>query len=154
MTALATVKDGVKPSDFRRPGHMFPLEARAGGVLKRAGHTEATVDLCRLAGLKEVGLCCEIMKDDGTMARLDDVVAFSKKHGLKMMTIADLMFLFSIDLASVVARKLFDVDLLGDWPEARALLKLLGENPHVQQIEADKKAEMQAFIAAMAGKAK
>ena len=91
MTALATVKDGVKPSDFRRPGHMFPLEARAGGVLKRAGHTEATVDLCRLAGLKEVGLCCEIMKDDGTMARMDDVVAFAKKHGLKMMTIADLI---------------------------------------------------------------
>ena len=91
MTALATVKDGVKPSDFRRPGHMFPLEARAGGVLKRAGHTEATVDLCRLAGLKEVGLCCEIMKDDGTMARMDDVVAFAKRHGLKMMTIADLI---------------------------------------------------------------
>ena len=91
MTALATVKDGVKPADFRRPGHMFPLEARAGGVLKRAGHTEATVDLCRLAGLKEVGLCCEIMKDDGTMARMDDVVAFAKKHGLKMMTIADLI---------------------------------------------------------------
>ena len=91
MTALATVRDGVKPSDFRRPGHMFPLEARAGGVLKRAGHTEATVDLCRLAGLKEVGLCCEIMKDDGTMARMDDVVAFAKKHGLKMMTIADLI---------------------------------------------------------------
>ena len=91
MTALATVKDGVKPSDFRRPGHMFPLAARAGGVLKRAGHTEATVDLCRLAGLKEVGLCCEIMKDDGTMARMDDVVAFAKTHGLKMMTIADLI---------------------------------------------------------------
>ena len=91
QTALATVKDDVKPSDFRRPGHMFPLEARAGGVLKRAGHTEATVDLCRLAGLKEVGLCCEIMKDDGTMARMDDVVAFAKRHGLKMMTIADLI---------------------------------------------------------------
>ena len=91
LTALATVRDGVKPSDFRRPGHMFPLEARAGGVLKRAGHTEATVDLCRLAGLKEVGLCCEIMKDDGTMARMDDVVAFAKKHDLKMMTIADLI---------------------------------------------------------------
>ena len=90
-TALACVSDDVKPSDFRRPGHMFPLEARAGGVLKRAGHTEATVDLCRLAGLKEVGLCCEIMKDDGTMARMDDVVAFAKKHGLKMMTIADLI---------------------------------------------------------------
>ena len=91
MTALACVGDGVKPSDFRRPGHMFPLEAREGGVLKRAGHTEATVDLCRLAELKEVGLCCEIMKDDGTMARLDDVAAFAKRHGLKMMTIADLI---------------------------------------------------------------
>ncbi|MBR2938875.1 MAG: bifunctional 3,4-dihydroxy-2-butanone-4-phosphate synthase/GTP cyclohydrolase II [Kiritimatiellae bacterium] len=91
MTALACVSDGVKPSDFRRPGHMFPLEAREGGVLKRAGHTEATVDLCRLAGLKEVGLCCEIMKDDGTMARLDDVAAFAKRHGLKMTTIADLI---------------------------------------------------------------
>ena len=91
MTALACVSDGVKPSDFRRPGHMFPLEAREGGVLKRAGHTEATIDLCRLAGLKEVGLCCEIMKDDGTMARLDDVAAFAKSHRLKMMTIADLI---------------------------------------------------------------
>ena len=90
-TALACVRDGAKPSDFRRPGHMFPLEAREGGVLRRAGHTEATVDLCRLAGLKEVGLCCEIMKDDGTMARLDDVAAFAKRHGLRMMTIADLI---------------------------------------------------------------
>ena len=91
MTALACVKEGAKPSDFRRPGHMFPLRAREGGVLKRAGHTEATVDLCRLAGLKEVGLCCEIMKDDGTMARMDDVEAFAAKHGLKMTTIADLI---------------------------------------------------------------
>lgn len=91
MTALACVRDGAKPYDFRRPGHMFPLEARAGGVLRRAGHTEATVDLCRLAGLKEVGLCCEVMKDDGTMARLDDISAFSKRHGLRMMTIADLI---------------------------------------------------------------
>ena len=91
MTALATVKDGAKPEDFRRPGHMFPLQAREGGVLKRAGHTEATVDLCRLAGLKEVGLCCEIMKDDGTMARMDDVRAFARRHSLKLMTIADLI---------------------------------------------------------------
>ena len=91
MTALACVREGAKPADFRRPGHMFPLQAREGGVLKRAGHTEATVDLCRLAGLKEVGLCCEIMKDDGTMARLDDVAAFAKRHGLRMMTIADLI---------------------------------------------------------------
>ena len=91
ITARECVRPGAKPSDFRRPGHMFPLEARVGGVLKRAGHTEATVDLCRLAGLEEVGLSCEVMKDDGTMARLDDILAFSKKYGLKMMTIADLI---------------------------------------------------------------
>ena len=91
ITAMKCARDGVVPEDFRRPGHMFPLEARAGGVLRRAGHTEATVDLCRLAGLKEVGLCCEIMKADGTMARLDDVAEFAKVHGLKMTTIADLI---------------------------------------------------------------
>lgn len=91
MTALKCVADDVKPTDFRRPGHMFPLQAREGGVLKRAGHTEATVDLCRLAGLKEVGLCCEIMKDDGTMARMDDIKAFAAEHKLHLMTIADLI---------------------------------------------------------------
>lgn len=91
LTAQACVRPGVKPSDFRRPGHMFPLEAREGGVLKRAGHTEATVDLCRLAGLEEVGLCCEVMKDDGTMARMPDHIAFAKKFGLKFLSIADLI---------------------------------------------------------------
>ena len=90
-TALACVKPGAKPEDFRRPGHMFPLEARRGGVLKRAGHTEATVDMCRLAGLEEVGLCCEIMKDDGTMARLPDLEEFVERHRLKFMTIAQLI---------------------------------------------------------------
>ena len=90
-TALACVKPGAKPGDFRRPGHMFPLEARRGGVLKRAGHTEATVDMCRLAGLEEVGLCCEIMKDDGTMARLPDLEEFVAQHRLKFMTIAQLI---------------------------------------------------------------
>lgn len=91
LTAMKAVEDGAKPSDFRRPGHMFPLEAREGGVLKRVGHTEATVDLCKLAGLKPMGLCCEIMKDDGTMARRDDLIDFAKKHGLKIITIADLV---------------------------------------------------------------
>lgn len=91
LTVLKAVEDGAKPSDFRRPGHMFPLKARDGGVLKRIGHTEATVDLCRLAGLKPVGLCCEIMKEDGTMARRDDLVRFAKKYGLKIITIADLV---------------------------------------------------------------
>lgn len=90
VTALKIVDDDAKPQDFRRPGHMFPLTARKGGVLKRNGHTEATVDLMRLAGLKEVGLCCEIMKDDGTMARFDDLTAFSQKHNLLMISIEDL----------------------------------------------------------------
>jgi 3,4-dihydroxy 2-butanone 4-phosphate synthase/GTP cyclohydrolase II len=90
-TALACVNPDAKPGDFRRPGHMFPLEARKGGVLKRAGHTEATVDLCRLAGLEEVGLCCEIMKDDGTMARMPDLEEFVSRHDLKFMTIAQLI---------------------------------------------------------------
>ena len=91
MTAQSVVRDGSRPTDFRRPGHMFPLRAREGGVLRRAGHTEATVDMCRLAGLKEVGLCCEVMRDDGSMARLDDVAAFADVHGLRMMSIADLI---------------------------------------------------------------
>ena len=91
MTALATVAPDAKPENFRRPGHMFPLEAREGGVLKRAGHTEATVDLMRLAGLKEAGLCCEVMRDDGTMARMDDIIEFARVHNLKMLTIADLI---------------------------------------------------------------
>ena len=91
VTALKVVEDGAKPEDFRRPGHMFPLEARSGGVLKRAGHTEVTVDLMKLAGLKPCGLCCEIMKDDGTMARLDDIREFSAKHGLKLCSVADVI---------------------------------------------------------------
>ena len=90
VTAQKVVDDNAKPEDFRRPGHMFPLTARAGGVLKRDGHTEATVDLMRLAGLKEAGLCCEIMKDDGTMARYDDLVEFAQKHKLLMISIEHL----------------------------------------------------------------
>ena len=91
FTARECVRDGATGADFRRPGHMFPLQAREGGVLKRAGHTEATVDLCRLAGLKEAGLCCETMRDDGRMMRLDDIREFSKTHNLKLMSIADLI---------------------------------------------------------------
>ncbi|MCR5785348.1 MAG: bifunctional 3,4-dihydroxy-2-butanone-4-phosphate synthase/GTP cyclohydrolase II [Eubacterium sp.] len=88
VTALKVLSG--KAEDFRRPGHMFPLVAREGGVLVRDGHTEATVDLCRIAGLEEMGLCCEIMKEDGTMARRDDLIAFAKEHSLKIGTIADL----------------------------------------------------------------
>ena len=90
LTAMKTVDDNAKPSDFRRPGHMFPLESKAGGVLQRNGHTEATVDLMRIAGLKEVGLCCEIMADDGTMMRKSQLIEFAKEHGLKFTTIKDI----------------------------------------------------------------
>ena len=91
ITARKFVEEGARPEDFRRPGHMFPLEARPGGVIERQGHTEATVDLMKIAGLKPVGLCCEIMRDDGEMARLDDLLEFAKKHDLKISTVEKLV---------------------------------------------------------------
>lgn len=90
FTAMKCVEEDAKPDDFRRPGHMFPLEAKPNGVLVRPGHTEATVDLMRLAGLKECGLCCEIMKDDGSMMRTPELKELAKKHNLKFITIKDL----------------------------------------------------------------
>lgn len=87
VTALKCVDDNAKPEDFRRPGHMFPLLSRKNGVLERNGHTEATVDLVRLAGLKECGLCCEIMREDGTMMRSSELIELSKKWNLKFVTI-------------------------------------------------------------------
>lgn len=90
VTARACVADDVKPEDFRRPGHMFPLLAKRNGVLERSGHTEATVDLCRLAGLKECGLCCEIMREDGTMMRSPELFELAKRWDMKFITIRDL----------------------------------------------------------------
>lgn len=91
QTALHAVAEEASPADFRRPGHLFPLKARRWGVLERAGHTEATVDLCRIAGLKPAGLCCEIMNSDGTMARRQDLFAFAIAKGLKIGNIQDLI---------------------------------------------------------------
>lgn len=90
ITALACVKKDAKPEDFRRPGHMFPLKAKKNGVLERNGHTEATVDLCRLAGLKECGLCCEIMREDGTMMRTEELSKLAQQYQMKFITIKDL----------------------------------------------------------------
>ena len=89
ITAMKCVDDNAKPEDFRRPGHMFPLLAKKNGVLERDGHTEATVDLMRLAGLKECGLCCEIMREDGTMMRTPELMELAKKWNLKFITIKD-----------------------------------------------------------------
>ena len=90
-TMKKCTEEGAQPSDFRRPGHVFPLRAREGGVLVRIGHTEATVDLCKLAGLKPVGICCEIMKDDGHMARTPDLIEFARQHDLVFITVASLV---------------------------------------------------------------
>ena len=91
ITAMKCVEPGSKPSDFRRPGHMFPLLAKKNGVLEREGHTEATVDLLRLAGLKQVGLCCEIMREDGTMMRTAELVELAGRFGIKIFAISDLI---------------------------------------------------------------
>ena len=90
MTAMAVVEEGAKPEDFRRPGHMFPLLAKPNGVLERDGHTEATVDLCRLAGLHACGLCCEIMREDGTMMRTTELKQLAEKWGITFMSIKEL----------------------------------------------------------------
>lgn len=90
VTAMKCVAEDVKPEDFRRPGHMFPLLAKENGVLERNGHTEATVDLMRLAGLKECGLCCEIMREDGTMMRTPELILLAQKWNLTFITIKDL----------------------------------------------------------------
>jgi 3,4-dihydroxy 2-butanone 4-phosphate synthase/GTP cyclohydrolase II len=90
-TILAVIADEAKPEDLVRPGHIFPLRAKTGGVLVRTGQTEGSVDLARLAGLKPAGVICEVMNDDGTMARMPDLEVFAKKHSLKIVTIADLI---------------------------------------------------------------
>lgn len=120
ITAMKCVEEGAKPSDFRRPGHMFPLEAREGGVLKRTGHTEATVDLMKLAGLKECGLCCEIMKDDGDMMRTTELIEFSKTHHLKLITVADLVA-YRLEKESLVCR-----EAVADFPTKYGNFKIYG----------------------------
>ncbi len=91
MTVLTAIDPATKPSDLARPGHVFPLRARQGGVLVRAGQTEASVDLARLAGLTPAGVICEIMNDDGTMARVPQLVEFCRVHGLKLLTVAEVI---------------------------------------------------------------
>lgn len=94
MTIRLICNENSKPSDFARPGHIFPLIAKNGGVLERTGHTEASIDICKLAGLKPVSVICELMKDDGTMASNDDdfVIEFAKKHNLKILYVSDLIY--------------------------------------------------------------
>ena len=103
-TARKCIDPAARPLDFRRPGHMFPLRAKEGGVLRRSGHTEATVDLTRLAGLKPCGLCCEIMNEDGTMMRRTELLEFAKQWNLTMVTIKDLIQ-YRLNHESIVTRE-------------------------------------------------
>lgn len=91
QTIKAAIAADAKPEDLRRPGHVFPLKARPGGVLERAGHTEATVDLMRLAGLEPYGVLCELTNPDGSMARMPEIVDFARRHGMPVLTVDDLI---------------------------------------------------------------
>jgi len=118
-TILTAVADTTKPEDLARPGHIFPLRARNGGVLVRAGQTEGSVDLARLAGLKPSGVICEIMNDDGTMSRMPQLKKFAKEHGIKICTIADLVA-YRLKHESLV-RRAADVLLPTEFGDFRAI---------------------------------
>lgn len=137
ITAMKCVDESSKPEDFRRPGHMFPLLAKKNGVLERNGHTEATVDLMKLAGLKECGLCCEIMKDDGTMMRTPELIELSKKWNLKFITIKDLQDYRKKhdDLVECVANTKMPT-AYGDFRAYGYINKLNGEH-HVALVKGD-----------------
>ena len=137
FTARMIVDDSSKPDDFRRPGHMFPLMAKKNGVLEREGHTEATVDLMRLAGLKECGLCCEIMRDDGTMMRTEELQQKAVEWGMKFITIQALKEYRKIH--EVLVECVADTKLPTKYGEFRAkgyVNKLNGEH-HVALVKGD-----------------
>ena len=137
LTARMVVNESSKPSDFRRPGHMFPLMSKKNGVLERDGHTEATVDLMRLAGLKECGLCCEIMRDDGTMMRSAELQEKSVEWGMKFITIKAIQEYRKRN--EILVEKVADTKLPTKYGEFRAIgfvNKLNGEH-HVALVKGD-----------------
>lgn len=137
ITARKCVEEDAKPEDFRRPGHMFPLLAKKNGVLERNGHTEATVDLLRLAGLKECGLCCEIMREDGTMMRLEELLKLAEDFHLKMITIAQLQQYRKVH--DTLVERVADVKMPTKYGDFRAygyINKLNGEH-HVALVKGD-----------------
>jgi len=119
-TIQAAIADNAKPEDLVRPGHIFPIVAKAGGVLVRAGQTEGSVDLCTLAGLKPAGVICEVMKDDGTMARMPDLIKFAEQHDLKIVTIADLIR-YKMKTERLVHRKAETAIPTREWGEWKVI---------------------------------
>ncbi len=137
MTAMAIVSDEAKPEDFRRPGHMFPLLAKPNGVLERDGHTEATVDLCRLAGLQPCGLCCEIMREDGTMMRTTELRALAEKWGITFMSIKELQNYRKCH--DLLVKRMAEVSLPTKYGDFRAygFINLLNGEHHVALVKGD-----------------
>lgn len=137
LTARMVVADEASAEDFRRPGHMFPLLAKENGILARDGHTEATVDLMRLAGLKECGICCEIMKDDGHMMRGKELKALCEEHGFLMISIKDLVHYRKIRDQLVHRVTVSDLPTRYGFFKAYGYLNLLNEEHHVALVKGD-----------------
>src|SRR3954471_7450270 len=136
-TVLTAIDPATRPNDLLRPGHMFPLRARSGGVIERAGQTEAAVDLARIAGLYPAGVICEIMNEDGTMARMPELAKFAKKHGLLIITIADLIK-YRVATESLV-KKVASAKLpteFGDF-EMHVFVNQLDKKEHVALVRGD-----------------
>jgi len=154
-TVLTAIDPATRPEDLARPGHVFPLRAKPGGVLQRAGQTEGSVDLARLAGLYPAGVICEIMSDDGTMARVPELQMFAKRHDLKMTTVKDLINYRM--RAERLVRRIADVSLPTDFGEFRAIAYANGvdSNVHIAlvkgQIRPDEKALVRVHSECLTG---
>lgn len=146
-TVLAAIADDAKPDDLTRPGHIFPLRSKKGGVLCRTGQTEGSVDLARLAGLKPAGVICEIMKDDGTMARMPDLEVFAREHGLKIVTVADLIQ-FRLRCESLVKRVITTIIPTIYGGEFRAIIyeSEVDSNQHIALVKGEWKEEDEVLV--------
>ena len=140
LTIQKVLDESSKPDEFRRPGHVFPLIAKKGGVLERNGHTEAAVDLSKLAGLKGAGVICEIMKDDGTMARTPDLIKFANEHNLKIITIKDLIeYRRKMEEKEILVERVVETKMptrYGDFKMFGFINKLNGEH-HVALVKGE-----------------
>ncbi|MCK8823608.1 bifunctional 3,4-dihydroxy-2-butanone-4-phosphate synthase/GTP cyclohydrolase II [Fuchsiella alkaliacetigena] len=136
-TVREIINEEAEPDDFNRPGHIFPLRAKEGGVLRRAGHTEAAVDLAKLAGLYPAGVICEIMKDDGKMARVPELIDFAEEHQMKIITIADLIK-YRIKRDQLV-EKIAEVELPTEYGDFRAYAyeTVISEECHLALVKGD-----------------
>ncbi len=146
-TVLTAIADDVKPEDLARPGHIFPLRSKEGGVLSRIGQTEGSVDLARLAGLKSAGVICEIMNDDGTMARMPDLVVFAKEHGLKIITVADLIK-YRLQFESLVNRVVTTVIPSAYGGDFKAIIykNVVDSNQHIALVKGEWSEEDEVLV--------